>query len=342
MTKVSVIMPVYNTESYISKCMESVLNQSLKDIEIICVDDGSTDSSGQILDNYAKEDDRVKVVHQKNQGQGIARNNAIQLAQGEYTVFADPDDWLEDGALEKIYNFMTLKKADVIHFNYIGYDEETKNLKYNDLKYDFKKAFNYDLSENGFYICKNLGKRCLSDVGLVIWNKAYSTKYIKENNIHFAPNKHAEDHLFALMSLLNTEKVYFLDEYLYVYRTISGSAVNKLSDENFCIFDNVKLLKDFLTEKKLYDELEESYKLYAIDVLAWHFNSVCTESREEYNLKVKELLNKDEYSFFLRKINGKSFLENIFSLKRKRINGISTKVLTIFGLELYIRKNRNG
>ena len=337
MTKVSIIMPVYNVEKYLPTSLDSILQQSLRDIEVICVNDGSTDSSGQILDKYAKKDVRVKVVYQENQGQGVARNNAIQLAQGKYIVFADPDDWLESGALEKIYNFMTQKKADVIHFNYIGYNEETKKLKYNDLKYDFKKAFRYDLSKNGFYICKNLGKRCLSDVGLVIWNKAYSTKYIKENNIHFAPNKHAEDHLFVLMSLLNNEKVYFLDEYLYVYRTLSGSAVNKLSDENFCIFDNVKLLKDFLTEKNLFDELEEPYKLYAIDVLAWHYNSVYVESREEYNLKVKELLNKDEYSVYLRKINGKSFWENIFSLKKKRVNGISTKVLTLFGFDIIIK-----
>ncbi len=333
MTKVSVIIPVYNVEKYISQCLNSIINQSLNDIEIICVNDGSTDSSSSILEQYAHNDNRIKIINQVNQGQGVARNNAIKQANGEYIVFVDPDDWLVDGALEKIYKFISINKADVIQFNYINYYEENKIKKYDSAAKNFKKLFHYDLLKNKFYICKNLGKNCLANMSMVVWNKAYSTNFIKQNNIHFAPSKHAEDHLFTLMSLLNTDKIYYLDEYLYYYRTAYGSAMNKSSDENFCIFDNIKLLKDFLVDKNLYSSLEEEYKHYTIDVLVWHYNYVKVESQKKYKLKAKTYLSKDDYLHFLRKINQKSILETFFSLRNVKRNAKKVKVLTILGLE---------
>lgn len=92
---VSVIVPIYNVEKYLSKCIESIINQTLSNIEIILINDGSTDSSGVIADNYAKNDSRIKVIHKKNGGQGSARNIGIELASGEYIGFVDSDDWID-------------------------------------------------------------------------------------------------------------------------------------------------------------------------------------------------------------------------------------------------------
>ena len=119
MAKVSVIIPVYNVEKYLRKCLESVVNQTLKDIEIICVNDGSTDSSALILDEYARNDNRIKVYTQENQGQGAARNMALELAQGDYIAFVDSDDWLEVSALEELYKFITEKGAEAVVFDFV-------------------------------------------------------------------------------------------------------------------------------------------------------------------------------------------------------------------------------
>ena len=102
MPKISIVIPVYKVEKYIGVCIESVQNQTLKDIELILVDDGSPDKSGEICDQYASKDDRIKVIHKKNGGVGQARNDGLDLATGEWIIFCDSDDWLETNALEEL------------------------------------------------------------------------------------------------------------------------------------------------------------------------------------------------------------------------------------------------
>ena len=114
--KVSVILPVYNVEKYLKQCMDSIVNQTLKDIEIICVDDGSTDASLSILKEYEKEDDRVKVICQQNAGAGAARNNGLSIATGEYLSFLDSDDFFSLDMLEKSYAEAKKEDADLIVF----------------------------------------------------------------------------------------------------------------------------------------------------------------------------------------------------------------------------------
>ena len=112
--KVSVIVPVYNVEKYLRSCVNSILNQTLNDIEVILVDDGSPDASGVICDELAKADERVKVIHKKNAGVGAARNDGLSLAQGEWVIFGDSDDWFETDALEQLVSEGEKTKADVI------------------------------------------------------------------------------------------------------------------------------------------------------------------------------------------------------------------------------------
>ena len=120
--KVSVIIPVYKTEMYIRECMDSVINQTLKDIEIICVDDGSPDDSGKILDEYAKNDNRVHVIHQKNAGVSVARNNGISEAKGEYIKFVDSDDFIDKETCQICYNKSKEFDADIVFHDIEGDD----------------------------------------------------------------------------------------------------------------------------------------------------------------------------------------------------------------------------
>ena len=114
--KVSVIIPVYNTENYLRACLDSVVNQTLRDIEIICVNDGSTDNSLSILKEYAQKDSRIVLINQKNAGVSVARNNAIAVAKGEYLAFLDSDDWFEPDAVETAYFKISQDKTDVVIF----------------------------------------------------------------------------------------------------------------------------------------------------------------------------------------------------------------------------------
>ena len=149
--KVSVIIPVYNAEKYLRKFLDSIINQSFTNFEVICVNDGSTDNSEKILKEYAAIDKRLVIIEQKNSGQGTARNNALNLAKGKYIVFADPDDWLELNALQEIYNDFRTHNADVIEFDYYEYNDYTlKSRKRNRSNY-IKKNFNYDLKRIPYY-----------------------------------------------------------------------------------------------------------------------------------------------------------------------------------------------
>ncbi|MCQ2958500.1 MAG: glycosyltransferase, partial [Candidatus Gastranaerophilales bacterium] len=113
MPEVSVIMPVYNTEKYLRECLDSIINQTLKDIEIICVDDGSKDDSGKILDEYAQKDNRIKVIHNKNQGAAPSRNQGISIAQGKYLSILDSDDIFDTNMLELLFNKAEQNDADI-------------------------------------------------------------------------------------------------------------------------------------------------------------------------------------------------------------------------------------
>ena len=114
MVQLSIIMPIYNTGKYLHKCIKSILSQTLTNFELILVDDGSVDESGQICDEYAAKDARIKVIHKKNEGVSIARNTGIEVAAGEYIGFIDSDDWIESDMYEKLYNLAKSKECDIV------------------------------------------------------------------------------------------------------------------------------------------------------------------------------------------------------------------------------------
>ena len=129
--KVSVIVPVFNVEEYLSTSLDSILNQTLKDIEIICINDGSTDASLDILENYAKKDARIKIISKKNEGQGIARNIGLDNAQGEFIAFVDSDDFIKEDMLEKSYEKSVSKNLDLVMYKISSFDNETHEINDN-------------------------------------------------------------------------------------------------------------------------------------------------------------------------------------------------------------------
>lgn len=338
--KVSIIIPVYNVENYLKKALDSLCHQTYNNFEAICVDDGSTDNSLMILNEYAQKDSRFVVISQDNQGQGIARNKAIDMSSGEYILFLDPDDWIEVNSLEILINkAIQNPEVEVIQFNYINANENPAKNRIVDFEKNYRKELKFKLTNNSIYNWQNFKKVKFQSFGLAIWNRLYSAKFIKNNNIKLAPNKHGEDHIFSFKSILLAKKMLYIDNVLYHYRMRIGSAVNRASNDNFCIFENIKLFKDFLIEQNLLDKLNNEFLDYAIHALSWHYTCIPEDNIENYLDKVAQLLTKKEYRKFLKACSGNfSLLEQIFSIKNKKRLGVKYKIVKILGFEFELRK----
>lgn len=162
--KVSVIIPVYNVETYISKCISSVIEQSYKNIEIILIDDGSKDSSGKILDEYEKGDDRITVIHQKNKGVSAARNRGLELASGDYVVFVDGDDWVDSNYVSYFVELLQNHECE-IGMNVNNYTAISNKSSDNTYKISSEKAMEW------LYLDK---------IFVAVWNKIYDMQFLKE------------------------------------------------------------------------------------------------------------------------------------------------------------------
>ena len=241
MPKFSIIIPVYNVEEYLEECLESIINQSFKDFEVICVNDGSTDNSLEILQKYAENDERFKVLNQENQGQGVARNNALNIANGEYILFVDPDDFIELNMLEVFNERLDIQNVDVAFFDYqiFGENTKTKIVRFMD---EMKNTLNLNINDNFIFNWQELVKDNFRYTAMMVWNKVYSNKFLKENHIQFAPNKHAEDHIFSISATLLANKISYIKKTLYYYRKRSDSSVNKVSITFICILLNLSTI----------------------------------------------------------------------------------------------------
>lgn len=336
--KISVIIPVYNVEEYLRDCLDTLINQTMKDIEFICINDGSTDGSLNILNEYASNDDRFVIITQKNQGQGIARNKGIELAKGEYISFVDPDDWVELDIFEILYNKFRETEVDVIQFDYDNCYGMKKCSRAKSYKTRLKKDFNYTINDNDIYSWKDIPKKRICGMSLCIWDKAYRTDFIRKNNINLAPNKHGEDHIFSISANLLANKILYVGKFLYHYRIRSGAASNKITDGNFSIFDNVERIKNFLISKKLYGKYERSFSEYRLTAFSWHYNGISEQSQKKYLERCSEMLQDEEYKEFLKRLKGEfSFIEKIFSIRNKRINSKKYKIVTVLGTHFKVK-----
>ena len=210
---ISIIVPVYNVEKYLNKCIDSIINQTYKNIEIILVDDGSTDNSGKICDEYLLRDSRIKVIHKNNGGLSSARNEGINISSGEYIGFVYSDDWVEPNMYEEMYKKILYSNADIVDCGYWK-EYENKSIKY--------------ISANEVKFCgENLLQKCyLSNlVQPEVCRKLYK-RYIF-NNVKFPLNKYYED-AFIFIPTLNIIRLFIIiPSALYHYRQRKGGITKK-------------------------------------------------------------------------------------------------------------------
>ena len=334
--KLSVIIPVYNVEKYLRECLESVVNQTLQDIEIICVNDGSTDSSALILDEYARNDNRIKVYTQENQGQGAARNMALELAQGDYIAFVDSDDWLEVSALEELYKFITEKGAEAVVFDFVECSEQTGKKKFENFARKTKKHYHYDLLKKGCFSWRDLKGHCLLNLTDAAWHKIYSREFLIKNGIRFGIGRNNEDDIFSQKVLFCADKIYYLGRYLYNYRARMNSSVERFGLERIEIFKALRQTYEFLNNRGLLDELSNEFFEYKIREIANAYKYIPQVQQDIYMQEAEKYLTDTEYLNLKQKIkNNNSLLENIFSVKNVRQDNRIHKVITLCGKQYY-------
>lgn len=256
MTKVSVIVPVYNVEKYLEECLGSIRRQSLKDIEIICVDDGSTDTSLQILEKQAAEDSRIKVLKQKNQGAGVARNYGLSIAQGDYVAFLDSDDIFDADLLANTVKTAEEQQADIVVYRFRIYDQDKESYRRAD--YAFKKEF----WPNGVFSYKDNPDKIFNSFNPCAWNKLFRREFVIQAGIQFQANKRTNDMFFTEAAMVLAGRIFALDQELMSYRagTASNSQAKKNSEASIDFYKALLGVQALLEEQQLLTIVSKSFQ----------------------------------------------------------------------------------
>lgn len=249
-SKVSVIIPVYNVENYLSECLDSVLNQTLEQIEILCINDGSTDSSAGILEKYQKQDSRLSVLNRANSGYGSACNAGLRLAKGEYISIIEPDDFIDCKMFEDLYNLASTNEVDIIKSAFYEYDENIASAS--DCAKKIYWSQNYEMPESVFKI-QDFPQFVYFHPS--IWSCLYKREFLNNYKISFVEAKGAGwvDNPFQIQTLCLAKRIYYTDNAYYYYRLSNPySSSNRL---NICNpFDRSNEIHLFLDENNINNE----------------------------------------------------------------------------------------
>lgn len=265
MTDISIIVPIYNAEKYLKKCLDSLVNQTKKELEFVLVNDGSTDNSENIIKEY--KDKRIKYFKNKNQGIGKTRNFGIEKSTGKFLMFLDSDDYLDETACEKLYNKALKEKLDMVVFDFYRVEEnELKPVIINDFN-------NSSLKENN-----NL----LLDINLGPCNKLYKRELITKNNIKFIENLKYEDTTFVVETINNAKLIGKHNEILHYY-VIHKQSETTVRDER--VFDIIKIIAKIREYFKNNLELKETVNKLTIRILTNY--TIQQRNQKDLNVGIK-------------------------------------------------------
>ena len=290
MTKLSIIIPVYNVENYLRECLDSVCNQTLTDIEIICINDGSTDNSLKILNEYSSKDSRIKVIDKENGGQATARNIGIKEAQGEYIAFVDSDDFIEATMFEKLYSKAKENRLDLVMCKIATYDNQTKEIKDNVWYFmlgvfrDFEKEI-FNHKDTKEFTC---------NIAVTPYNKIYKTSLLKDNSILFPEGLIFEDEKFFFDTYLRARKVSLVDEFLYYYRVNRKGSTVDISKENDYsdIIPISKQIRNTFKETGNYEEYKYLLNNRLIHLQLARFTETSPKYKEKFFNSMKDDLTE--------------------------------------------------
>lgn len=312
---ISIIVPVYNVEKYLPKCLDSLVNQTYKNIEIVCVDDGSTDSSGSICDEYAKKDARIKVIHKENGGLSDARNVGLETINGEYVMFIDSDDWIDKDTCDYCINTLKLYDVDLILWSYIR--EYKNNAKPKRLFMNESRYFDdQEIKEKIFLRCVGLNGVELRNVEnmdsiVTAWGKLY--KRDKINNIRFKATTEigTEDALFNIYVMDNINSAFYIDRYMSHYRrdnVISLTSTYK-SELYTCWQRLYDYIEAFIKEKDLGDDFINALNnRIALGICGLGLNIMSSDKSAVMKIKeIKEIISTERYRNAYKRLDFRYF-----------------------------------
>lgn len=276
--EISILVPVYNVEKYLGACLDSILEQTFTDFEVICMDDGSTDKSGDILDEYAIKDSRISVIHKENSGYGKTMNIALQLAKGRYIGIVESDDTIEKDMYQVFYDAVTDYNLDMVKSDfYLVWDNEDGTVK--------RQYFNLTN-------CRNMYNRILNPnselesylLHKFTWNALYKKELIIKNNIRYneTPGASYQDNGFWFQTFYWSERAMFLDKPFYNYRQDNMAASSHSRQKVYAMKNEFDFIRDFMTAHK--DTRRELYQIcFHLRMLAY----IGTLSRIDLSLKME-------------------------------------------------------
>ncbi len=281
MPKISVVLPIYNVEKYIKKCMESIFFQTFKDFEVICIDDCGTDNSIKITQEFVKKDSRFKIIkHEKNLGLSAARNTGIDNATGEYIIFIDSDDWIEANLFEKVYTAFKQNQIDSVWFNAFIHKVDSTYFLTDELKEDRIIHLN---SDN------------ITNFSSYTWNKAFKLSALKNLNIKFPQGLYFEDAEFYFKIFSNISEIYLIAQPLYHYQLRENSIVTSRDNVEKKLEDlfqiTVNLYKYFLSNGTFTQNKKLILKSFAENIITIKINN---QKKTVINL-AKKVLNEIDF-----------------------------------------------
>ncbi len=274
--KVSVIIPVYNVEKYLKECLDSIIGQTLEEIEIICVDDGSTDSSLSILQEYGKRDPRIIILTQENQGAGAARNKGLAIAKGEYLSFLDADDFFEKKMLQEIYQTALEVDADIVVY---GADRYIQN----EHRYVSVGSVNYKLlPSQKCFAASDIPKNIFRAVVGWTWDKLFKRSFIQECDLKFQEIRVHNDLLFTFAAWISAGKIIIKKDVFTHQRKRGGGSISDEFKEWWCTFDALYALKQYIEEHHLKERFFTDYINYAVYLMLYNSKRLDEKSYQNF------------------------------------------------------------
>lgn len=297
MVKVSVIVPVYNVEIYLRECLDSIINQSLTDIEIICVNDGSIDNSLGILEEYEEKDSRISIISQENQGLGAARNTGLRHAKGDYIYFIDSDDFIKLNALEVVYNLCEEKSLDFLMFQLINYDDETG---------EYYQDSHYDMGELASFVGENVFSYeelddLIFEIPVSAVNKLYNKSFLDNLNVKFPEGLLFEDNAFFWEVFFSAKRVFLVQEHFYCRRRHESSITGNASIRYLDTIKVYDLIFDVFKKHGLFDKFKSTLFNQRVYFTNFRFNQVNKKDKKLFfeemhkdSIRISEEYGSDE------------------------------------------------
>ncbi len=353
MVKVSVIIPIYNVEQYLRECLDSVLNQTLCDIELVCVNDGSTDSSLKILEEYSAKDKRIKIIDKPNSGYGHSMNVGLDNASGEYVGIVEPDDYVKNNMFETLYKKAKELDLDIIKSDFYRFTGSGENLKLYYNKLDGSEQYYNKIIDTS---------ECIDAFKFIMntWCGIYKSQFLKKYNIRHneTPGASFQDNGFWFQTFMYAKRAYFLNKPFYMNRRDNPNSSVKNKEKVYCMCDEYTYIRKIIdSDEKLkkfipiyqfkryqnymgtFNRIDKTFKKEFVERFNKDFKTAMSNGEIEKDIFPEKdyqnllLVINNPKKFYKKHLNKLSFLQKVFSVK----NEDNSKILRVLGLKFKIK-----